>query len=149
MGQIAYRDVQIEAATMRQRWRPDTQAMKTVRERKAIDRACLSALIERMRKSPNDPRPEKGIEAAVPWRLRTRVSDPHLAATNNYFYSRGRNARIMPRGGDGGRTSHSEGRTGPPRSRPREYPWLVGAETRGKTFHRGALAGRADAQNDR
>ena len=61
-GSIAYRDVRIEAATMRHRWRPETQAMKTVRERKAIDRACLSALIERMRKSPNDPVPKKELK---------------------------------------------------------------------------------------
>ncbi len=47
---------------MRHRWRPETQAMKTVRERKAIERACLSALIERMRKSPNDPVPKKELK---------------------------------------------------------------------------------------
>ncbi len=54
-GSIAYRDVRIEAAEIRREWRPETVAMKTVRERRAIEKACLRALIERMRETPNGP----------------------------------------------------------------------------------------------
>jgi len=65
-GSIAYRDVRIEAATMRRQWRPETQALKTVHERRANEKACLSALIERMRKTPSDPVPKMELKPLFP-----------------------------------------------------------------------------------
>ena len=65
-GSIAYRDVRIEAAEIRREWRPETGAMKTVRERRANEKACLRALIERMRATPNDPVPKRQLKPQVP-----------------------------------------------------------------------------------
>ena len=65
-GSIAYRDVRIEAAAMRRQWRPETQALKTVRERRGIEKACLSELMERMRKTPSDPVPKIGLKSLFP-----------------------------------------------------------------------------------
>jgi transcriptional regulator GlxA family with amidase domain len=52
-------------ATSRQ-WRPETQALKTVRESREVAKACLSALIERMRKTPSDPVPKMELKPLFP-----------------------------------------------------------------------------------
>jgi hypothetical protein len=65
-GTIAYRDVRIEAAKIRERWRPETEAMRTVRERRASERACLAALIERMKEAPGNPVPKGELKPLFP-----------------------------------------------------------------------------------
>ena len=65
-GTIAYRDVRSDAAKMQKRWRPETPAMRTVREKKASEKACLAALIVRMTETPNDPVPKRELMLAFP-----------------------------------------------------------------------------------
>jgi hypothetical protein len=65
-GQIAYRDVRIAAARIREEWpdetlaaeRPEKQESKATtaaRIKQERENACLEALKERMRANPNDP----------------------------------------------------------------------------------------------
>jgi hypothetical protein len=65
-GSIAYSDVRIEASEIRQEWRIETPAAKTVREKRAAEKACLSRLIERMRETPNHPIPKSKLMPQFP-----------------------------------------------------------------------------------
>jgi transcriptional regulator GlxA family with amidase domain len=60
-GSIAYRDVRVAATQMRQEWRPETQAVKTTRERRASEKACLARLKELMRANPTAPVPKARV----------------------------------------------------------------------------------------
>jgi hypothetical protein len=63
---LAYRDVRIEAATIRKIWPPETPAMKTVRERIANENACGAALLLRMKETPNAPIPKSMLKPQFP-----------------------------------------------------------------------------------
>jgi hypothetical protein len=63
---LAYRDVRIEAATIRKIWPPEAPAMKTVRKRIANENACRAALVLRMKETPNAPIPKRMLKPQFP-----------------------------------------------------------------------------------
>ena len=65
-GKLAYRDVRIDADIVRKRWRPETPAIRTARQKLEVENACRAAIIERMRKAPNDPVPKATLKRDFP-----------------------------------------------------------------------------------
>jgi hypothetical protein len=74
---LAYRDVRIEAATIRKIWPPEAPAMKSVRERIANENACRAALVLRMKETPNAPIPK--------WMLKPQFPDVSKKAFDRLF----------------------------------------------------------------
>jgi hypothetical protein len=68
-GSIAYSDVRIEALEIRQEWRIETPAAKTVREKKGGRESVAEPADREDEGDPEPSHPEIEIDAAVPWRL--------------------------------------------------------------------------------
>jgi hypothetical protein len=65
-GAIAYRDVKISAARMRELWPVEKPANNNARDKKEQERLCKEVLALRMRANPDTPTPKSKLRAEFP-----------------------------------------------------------------------------------